>query len=225
MAICINGDDLLVFELVERFGFVTASQIEDYTGITPLPSRLSKLVKEDYLSCHKIFHQKPAVYSVTNKSNLLDLPLVKKIDVSDYTHDLLVIDVFLKIRHKFSSYVTEKELRMQRGIGYKGRIPDLIGCNSDGKIISVEVDRTPKSLKRLKEIVATYNNDKSYDEVWFICGGKFIYNNLDKVSYGDKIKLFNLSDVLAGNELVYLNQKKHPLLTGELKRILGKFFE
>lgn len=96
-------------------------------------------------------------------------------------------------------------IRAQRGVGVgkSGRIPDFIGYTSDGKSIAIEVERTDKSLDRLKGIVVSYATQHEYDEVWFICGNQLIFNNFEKVGFDDKIKLYHLEDVLGRKELIY----------------------
>jgi hypothetical protein len=202
--------DLLLFDFVARFGFANVGQLYSYLGgsLNSLKTRLSHLVNDGYLVNHRIFFGKPSVYTITVKGNRTGLASVKEISVGGYEHDLLVIDVFLKLRERFVSYTTEKMIRAERGVGVgkSGRIPDLVGQAVDGKVIALEVDRTDKSLDRVQKIVNTYAMEFKYQEVWFICANQLIYNNLEKVNLSDKIKLFHLKDVLDGKELVYVKK-------------------
>ena len=224
--VLINARDLLIFDFVERFGFATATQVQRFIGDgqNSIKARLAALVREDYLTNQRLFYAKPSVYSVTEKANLLDLNLVKKMDLNDYEHDLLVIDVFLQLRHMFSGFASERIIRKRRGVGVgkSGRIPDFIAYLDGGLTVAIEVDRRAKSIERLQKIVDEYIADDKYNEVWFICASQFIHNSLSRVTTNAKIKLFSLEDVLSGTELLYTFQE--PELDGEVARVLGKFF-
>lgn len=188
--------DITMFEFIGKFGFATTGQIHEYLGgsLNSLKTRLSHLVNDGYLVNHRIFFSKPSVYTITKKANLTDLSIVKDINLRDYYHDLLVIDIFLKTRTNFINYTTEKMIRAERGgVGKKGRIPDLVGYMED-KAIAVEVDRTDKSIERLRKIVDDYLMNFDYKEVWFYARNDFIFNNLTKVIGGSpKFKVFKIS--------------------------------
>lgn len=196
----IQEKDVELFNFVAKFGFATVGQLHTYLGgsIHSLKTRLSHLVNDGYLVNHRIFFDKPSVYTITKKSNLTDLSIVSEINLRDYYHDVLVIDVFLKIREKFAGYTTEKMIRAERGVGVgkKGRIPDLVGYLEDGRAVAVEVDRTDKSHERLKRIIDDYRMNFDYSEVWFYARNDFIYNNLKK-SIGDsaKFRLFKINEL------------------------------
>ncbi len=197
----LKDKDISLFNFIAKFGFATVGQLHIYLGgsINSLKTRLSHLVNDGYLVNHRIFFDKPSVYTITKKSNLTDLGLVTEINLRDYYHDILVIDVFLKIRDKFIDYTTEKMIRAERGIGVgkSGRIPDLIGHLSDGKAVAIEIDRTDKSHERLQRIIDDYRMNFDYQEVWFYARNDFIFNNLTK-NIGDstKFKLFKIVDIL-----------------------------
>lgn len=219
----LKDKDILLFDFIAKFGFATVEQLHLYLGgsINSLKTRLSHLVNDGYLLNHRIFFHRPSVYTVTAKGNQTELGLVKVINLRDYEHDLLVIDVFLKLRDRFVGYDSEKMIRAARGIGVgkSGRIPDLIGYTSEGDAIAIEVDRTDKSLDRLKSIVVSYATAHQYSEVWFICGNQLIFNNMEKVGYDNKIKLFHLKDVIAGNLPIYVSRPR------DIPKELAKFFK
>ena len=229
----LKDKDLLLFDFVAKFGFASVDQLHSYLGgsINSLKTRLSHLVNDGYLANHRIFFGKPSVYSITRKGNTTGLAIVKDISLGNYEHDMLVIDVFLKLRDRFASYATEKMIRTERGVGVgkAGRIPDMVGYTADEKAIAIEVDRTDKSLDRVRKIVSTYVIESKYSEVWFICANQLIFNNLEKVNYSDKIKLFYLKDVLAGKDMVYVKKagSVDSILEpgSEAERILGQFFK
>ncbi len=229
----LKDKDLLLFDFIAQFGFASVEQLHCYLGgsVNSLKTRLSHLVNDGYLVNHRIFFGKPSVYTITNKANRTSLSLVKEISVRDYEHDMLVIDVFLKLQDRFASHTTEKMIRAERGVGVgkSGRIPDLIGHTTDGRAVAIEVDRTDKSLDRLRNIVVTYAGEAKYDEVWFICATQLIFNNLEKVNFTSKIKLFHLKDVMAGKEMSYVKKDiaaaEAAIKPGsEAEKILGKFF-
>ena len=225
----INDRDLKIFDFLAMFGYATIEQLLKYTGggnLRWLTTRLRNLVNEGYLVQHRILHAKPGVYTITKKANRTSLGEIKNIDISDYHHDLLVIDVFLQLQHKFANYITERMIRTDRGVGAGkyGRIPDLAAYTTDGKSIALELDRTAKSLQRLEKIVDSYVADARYDEVWFICATGFIRNNIEKLAWSEKIKVFSLENVLSGTELVHITQNFTPRMDTETERIIGKFF-
>lgn len=203
--------DINLFDFISKFGFATVEQINSYLGgsLNSLKTRLSHLVNDGYLINHRIFYEKPSVYTVTQKACSEHLSIVKQISVGKYEHDLLVIDVFLKLKNRFTQYYTERMIRSERGIGIgkKGRIPDLKGITHDSKSIAIEVDRTDKSLERLRSVIASYGLNSEVDEVWFICSSKLIFNNIEKVNSSSKIKVFHLKDVLDNKELHYASPK------------------
>jgi len=230
----IKDKDLMLFDFLARFGFASVGQLHGYLegSLNSLKTRLSHLVNDGYLVNHRIFFGKPSVYTVTKKANRTELALVKEISVRDYEHDMLVIDVFLKLQDRFASYTTEKMIRADRGVGVgkSGRIPDLIGHIADGRKIAIEVDRTDKSLDRLRNIIVTYAGELNYDEVWFICATQLIFNNLEKVNFTSKVKIFHLKDVMAGKDMVYFKKDVATVEVGlkpgsETEKVLGKFFK
>ena len=193
--------DVQLFNFVAKFGFATVDQMHGYLGgsLHSLKTRLSHLVGDGYLVNYRIFFGKPSVYTITKKSNLTDLSIVQQINLRDYYHDLLVVDVFLKIKGSFSDYTTEKMIRAERGVGVgkKGRIPDLVGYLSDGRAVAVEVDRTDKSHERLQRIIDDYRMSFDYNEVWFYARNDFIYNNLLKhIGDSPKFKVYRLEEVI-----------------------------
>jgi hypothetical protein len=223
----LKDKDLLLFDFIAKFGFASVDQLHSYLGgsINSLKTRLSHLVNDGYLVNHRIFFSQPSVYTVTAKANRTELGLTKNINLRDYEHDMLVIDVFLKLRGRFASYASEKMIRASRGVGVgkSGRIPDLVGYLDDEKSIAIEVDRTDKSLDRLRAIVVSYAANHEYDEVWFICGNQLIFNNMEKVGFDDKIKLFHLKDILDGKELTYVKSSRieHNSRVEELQKKYG----
>ena len=54
---------------------------------------------------------------------------------------------------------------------------------SDGRAVAIEVDRTDKSLDRLRNIVVTYAGEVKYGEVWFICATQLIYNKFFVIQF------------------------------------------
>jgi hypothetical protein len=218
--------DINLFDFISKFGFATVEQINSYLGgsLNSLKTRLSHLVNDGYLINHRIFYGKPSVYTVTQKACSENLSMVKQISVGKYEHDLLVIDVFLKLKNKFTEYYTERMIRSERGIGIgkKGRIPDLKGFTQENKVIAIEVDRTDKSLERLRAIIASYGLNSEIDEVWFICSSRLIFNNIEKVNSSYKVKIFHLKDVLDGKELHYTSPKN---LQERTKEEIIKFYQ
>lgn len=204
--------DINLFNFISKFGFATVEQINSHLGgsINSLKTRLSHLVNDGYLLNHRIFYGKPSVYTVTQKACSENLSVVKQISVGKYEHDLLVIDVFLKLQNLFVEYSTERMIRSERGVGIgkKGRIPDLKGTTHNNKSIAIEVDRTDKSLDRLRAIIASYALIGEIDEIWFICSSNLIFNNIEKVNCSDKVKIFHLKDVLSGKKLHYKSAKE-----------------
>lgn len=209
----ITAQDMVMFELISKFGFANVRQVHEYFGgaFASIKARMSLLAVNGYLTTNRVFYDKLALYTVTKKANVGDLGLITAINLRDCLHDEMVLDVFLKLRSQFIDYTSERMLRAERGVGIDkiGRIPDLIGHTDNGDI-AIEVDRTDKGLDRLRKIIDSYIVNTSYNEVWFICKNNFIFNNLEKVSNGhSKFKLFMLDDVLADKELVYRYGEKH----------------
>lgn len=200
----IHSNDIEMFNFIAKFGFATIDQISTYLNANPnsLKVRLSHMVKDGYLVNHRIFYDKPSVYTITKKANLTDLAIVQGINLRDYYHDILVIDVFLKIRDKFVDYTTEKMIKAERGVGVgkKGRIPDLVGYLDSNKTVAIEIDRTDKSHERLKRIIEDYKTNLDYDEVWFFARNDFIYNNITKaVNSNVKFKIYHLNHLTSSS--------------------------
>lgn len=197
----IKDKDLELFNFIARFGFATVNQIHAYLGnsINSLKTRLSHLVNDGYLVNHRIFFNRPSVYTITKKSNLTALNIVQEINLRDYLHNTLVTEIFLKIKDDFVDYTTERMLRAERGIGVgkSGRIPDLIGHTYGEQTIAIEVDRTDKGHDRLGRIIEDYKLNIDYSCVWFFARNDFIYNNLSKAIDGNpKFKIFKIKNVL-----------------------------
>jgi hypothetical protein len=197
----VHSNDVEMFNFLAKFGFGTIDQISTFIGAkaSSLKIRLSYMIRGGYMVNHRIFYDKPSVYTITKKANLTDLSIVTEINLRDYYHDILVIDIFLKIRNNFVDFTTERMIRMERGVGVgkSGRIPDLIGHTEDGRAIAIEVDRTDKSHERIQRIIDDYRMNFDYNEVWFYARNEFIYNNLSKAIKGSpKFKIFMVKDVM-----------------------------
>ena len=62
--------DIKMFNFIAKFGFATINQINSYVGtnVNSLKVRLSHMINGGYLVNHRIFYDKPSVYTITKKS-------------------------------------------------------------------------------------------------------------------------------------------------------------
>lgn len=189
---------------INSFGFVQYRQLQDYFRIDnqQLTKIVNNLIEQEYIISENIFSNHPTTYRVTKKAtnSIKDkLPPLKKINLSTYTHNVLVTELAIYFTHNLSAtFVTERNIRQQRGlqgVGQRGHIADGELSYRNQKI-ALECELSSKGSIRRKNIINHYLKNIEYDEMWYLYNKNSVYRQIAPlVSKMNFIKLINLNDL------------------------------
>lgn len=181
----LTADDLVLIRWINKYKRVTADQAVVFLSVSKqnVYRRLKRLVENGYLIHERIFHGKPGIYYPTYKgvSAAGDLMPPARVNLTDYEHDLIVVDIALHFEKKYGYWKSERELRSDKGIsggfGSKLHIPDgIIKVNDE--LIGIEVELTRKGKDRLRKIFMQHLRSNDYQKVWYFVNDENIRHHL-----------------------------------------------
>lgn len=197
--------DMKILNFINDFGFCTIGHIQRCFNLKQARSYqiMQRLEKKGLVQHEMVFHNKPGFYWLTRKG-ALDTPLhaADGIPEGNITHQLTIIDVYLKLRrlHPDATWISERQLehaKFSKGLGQKGHLSDGILLWPDNKKIAIEIELTMKGSKRLDQILKEYRKQFGIVEVWYYCDPSIIKSFQVKVAKRPYIKVFDLRDFLA----------------------------
>jgi len=210
MAIKITHRDLDIIRWINGFGFVETKHIVNKFKISEgtAYTRLKKLVSHGYLKFERIFHGKSGIYRATKLGvNLTNdiLPPIKKVKISQYHHDLVLIDLSIILAETIGgTFITERHIRHEKGlkgVGQRGHISDA-ELVLDNKKIAIEMELSSKGKTRRRSILNFYLRKFEYKELWYFCGSSEIQNQIKPlITKLWFVKLFDLDTILENRSL------------------------
>jgi hypothetical protein len=171
--------DTRIIRFINEFGFCEISQIEKRFGLNkPRAYKvMQRLVKRGDVIHERIFYHRPGIYRVSREgAQLTGLPMLDKVPVGIYEHQLAVIEIYIKLMQQYpdAQWMSERTIRrtgfMPRvGRGKERHIADALLFLPDDMQIAIEVELTMKSKRRLEQIHSAYMGQSAIKEVWYFC--------------------------------------------------------
>ena len=195
--------DVEILKLIGVFGFMQINHIENYFNLKRPRSYqvVKRLVDSKYIENKRILHGQEGIYKLRKKGIELigDVTRLRKVALGSFEHDLRVIDVFIRLKEQYPyySFLTEKQIRSDRGVGAKGHIPDLIFIDPDGKQYAIEIELNPKGKRMIETIIKYYKGAVEYKEIWYFCSShtyRYLQGYVGSIEF---IKTFKIDELLA----------------------------
>lgn len=113
-----------------------------------------------------------------------------RIHAQSLSHDLLLVDVADALTTRFpGARITDGRLSKRAGTPLQAK-PDLILEFASGeKPWAIELELTPKSEKRYRDIVLRYRLSREFDRVLYVTDSKQVITRLTKILEGKFMKL------------------------------------
>ena len=194
--------DVEMLKLIGVFGFMQISHIEKYFSLKRPRSYqvVKRLVDRKYIENKRILNCREGIYKLRKKGIELigDVKKLRKVALGSFEHDLIVIDVFIRLKAQYPDYsfLTEKQIRSDKGVGVKGHIPDLIFIDLNGKQYAIEIELNPKGKRRIETIIKHYKGAVEYKEIWYFCSPntyRYLQGYVGNIEF---IKTFKISEFL-----------------------------
>ncbi len=201
--------DVKILRFINDFGFCEIAQIENKFHLRKPRNYkvMQKLVKAGLVIHERAFHNKFGIFYLTNRgAQFTDLPRLKSIPLGTYTHQITIIEVYIRLMQQYPDaiWISERSLKHEKfmdGIGKQGHIADGMLILPDQKQIAIEVELTTKGEYRLEQILKGYAGQFSISEVWYYCSKQAI-NKVTKLAANlQYIKVYSLRQFLEENLL------------------------
>jgi hypothetical protein len=196
--------DHRIVKFINEFGFCELPQIQKQFGLSRHRAYkvMQRLMERGYIRHERVFFHRHGIYRATRAgAQQSGLPMLSKIPIGIYEHQLAVIEVYIKLMKEYpgATWLTERVLRKTGFMPGRNRrrdkhYADALMFLPDGKQIAIEVELTMKSKRRLDKILLQYMTQFEIKEVWYFCAADVA----DKVkrladAYKSVIKVFEFS--------------------------------
>lgn len=166
--------------------------------------RMSQLIRAGLVLHKRVNFSQFGIYYLTpTGAKFTDLPPIDGISKGGFDHQILLVDLILKLRDVYpeAHWVSERHLKHQKyyyGIGKSGHVADGILVFPDGKKHAIELELTNKSNIRLEKIIRAYGVQFEIESAWYFCADSVI-SPLSSVSAKKPyIKVYSLKEFMNG---------------------------
>ena len=198
--------DLEILKFINKFGFCEMQHLDKYFQLKK-PNNyqiMRRLKKAGWIQQQQVFSKKSAYWlnKSTTKKIGSSIPAINKPPVAIYTHEVLLIDLYLKLKEQFdnANFISEREIIRDKyfeGFGKKGHVADGLLIFQDKKVVAIELELTLKSAKRIEHIFRAYKKNLEIDEIWYFCDDK-IFNVISRRSEDQShIKVHHFQEYLS----------------------------
>ncbi len=196
--------DREILKFINAVGWCTAPQLENRFSIKwwIVYRLLKRLIRAGLVMYQRVNFELHGIFYLTAKgASYTDLPPLEKISKSIHDHQQILIDVILKLRQKYPAalWVSERHLKQQKfqyGLGKSGHISDGVLIFPNEIKISIEVELSLKSKRRLDDIFRAYGGTLEYKEAWYFCADNVIRGVKSLVGNKSFIKVYSLKEFL-----------------------------
>lgn len=194
--------DVEILQFINECGFCIMPQIEERFAVKGRRSYqiMERLVKAGFLHHKRVFYTGHGIYYLANKgARFSSLPITEKISLSIYEHQIILTNLYLKLRKLYPNmeWISERRLIHTKyfdGVGRRGHVSDGILIFPDSKHVAIEVELHLKGKNRLERILKDYSNQLSIKEVWYFCPERIMKALTAIVSKKSFIKVFSLTE-------------------------------
>ncbi|MBN1469884.1 MAG: HTH domain-containing protein [Fusobacteriaceae bacterium] len=222
MEIRITEKDEKIFKFLFRLKYASTKNLSKYLNCSnnAIWKRVSRLKKLDYIESTWISSINNRVYSngVSIRKYQKREQYKNKVKINKVTlpHHLLINDIYIFLIKNFEieeqNIITEREIFFERtGILKKGRltsVPDLVikkDKQGKQKLIAIEVEKTRKTKKNIKEVFKNYAMNTSYFCVRYICVSEVIKDFVNNMAEEEKrkfIKAYTVEEFYNGIDFI-----------------------
>jgi hypothetical protein len=201
----ITAREVQILHFINEFGFCEMPYIQRQFGLKKARSYqlITRLIDMGLVLHERVFHSRHGLYRLTKKgAAYTQLPELAKVPVGNYEHQLMIIDVYLKLKSLYpdATWISERKLehdKFSAGLGQRGHLADGILVMPDQTKMAIEVELTQKGKNRLGQILKGYSSQFDFTEVWYYCVPEIIPSYKAITARLSYIKIFNLREFLA----------------------------
>ena len=199
----ITERDISILQFINDFGFCEMPHIDKRFNLKKPRNYqiINRLIDAGLVKHERIFFGRHGIFRLSNAgAKYTKLPPLFRLALANYSHDMALIEVHLKLRKQYpeAEWMSERQLKRDKffdGIGKWGHLPDGMLFFPDGKHVAIEVELTLKGTHRTQRILKEYSAQFSVKEVWYYCADN-ILQSMRKL--GEKmpfIHFFNLKEI------------------------------
>lgn len=197
--------DLEILRFINDCGFCITPNLTSFLGVKHwrISQIMRRLVKRKLVVKENIFHRQPLIYYLSPEgASFTELPPVEYVSLGTYRHQILMVNVVLKLMRIYPEavWVSERHLKYDKcyeGIGKRGHVADGLFIFPDKKQVAIEVEISVKGRRRIEDILKSYASQFEIKEVWYFCS-PYAYTVLSEVAANKTyIKLFSIKDFLS----------------------------
>ena len=191
--------DLEILQFINACGYCNVLQLGKRFSMKwwIVYRRMSRLINAGFAVHRRIYFEGKGVYYLTSHgAGYTDLPPIDGISKGGYDHQILLIDLVLKLQdiHPEVAWISERHLKQQQffyGVGKLGHVADGLLVFPDNRKVAIELELTQKSRLRLEKILRGYGAKIEIDEVWYFCSDNLISAVSDLSKNKTYIKVFS----------------------------------
>jgi hypothetical protein len=200
--------DIEILRFINDFGFCEMPHLDKrFEWSKPRNYQvIERLLKMGLLKHERVFYGRPGIYRLTLKGACYtDLPAMQRVPLGNYAHEVVLIDVYLRLRSLYpeARFVSERALKRDKffdGVGKSGHLSDGFLIFPDGKQIAVEVELSLKGRNRTESILKSYGGDFSIKEVWYYCSDGIVSSLRSMAVKMPFVKVYNLREFLSDSQ-------------------------
>jgi len=196
--------DVEILQFINLFGFCEMPHLDKRFGWAKPRNYqvVNRLVEAGLLRHERVFYGRHGIYRLTVKgAKFTGLPPLARIPLANYTHDVTLIEVYLRLRLAYPDavWVSERALMQDKhadGVGKRGHLPDGVLVLPEGKQVAIEVELSMKGKERLEKILKGYGAAFGYEAVWYYCSEGVASAMSSMVAKWPFIKIYRLKEFL-----------------------------
>lgn len=173
----ITERDIEILRFINDFGFCEMPQVEKRFGLKRPRSYqiMDRLLKEELVIRKHVLYGRHGVFYLSQRgAEHTELCPVKNIPLGNYDHQIMTIEVYLKLAQQYpeACWISQRYLlrtKFKNVIGRRGHLADGMLIFPDGNKVAIEIELGLKNEKFLKSIIRMYLYDISVNEVWYYC--------------------------------------------------------
>lgn len=200
--------DLAILDFINQFGFCEMPHLDHRFGLHKPRNYqvINRLIDARLVTHERVFYGRHGIYRLTTQgAKLTVLPPLARLPLGNYTHDITLIEVYLRLRSRYpeATWISARQLMRDKhadGVGQRGHLPDGILVFPDHRQIAIELELTMKSKPRLKSILTGYSAAFSYKEVWYYCPDPLVAPIASMAANLPFIKIHRLRELLSNSE-------------------------
>jgi hypothetical protein len=223
-------DLILIRDIYENlqlsFEQIRSRHFQGLSRVT-VQNRLSQLLSYGYLrklrlsfpiaipasgTCTTVYTLRRASLNILReRSDRMDVgSALVRIGGKDLRHDLILTEVRTAMMRRFPGQLIRNGKLMPKSQMKNAKVPDLVvSMPGSQKLIAIELELTPKSRKRYRQIILQYRMNAGYERIIYVACNQSLKNLLESQIHGrmvpgiqkhgmpSKFEVTELSDLLA----------------------------